>query len=227
MTLSELKQRRRAMPYWIAIACATPAVALIYLDTEAFQKVQVIVALMALIFAFGYNGFGVRDRYWQRENENYVGQTIRNGLITLIPDSADVTPAEEVKIREWEIFKQLTGVFWEAVDSDERISRYKPHFYENGFLYTTAIDAWIVTSISGLGYTIWAIASGNFFALLVAVFLILVSVTSRYVFVVRYRKAHVSMAAEQIDLIQRLKGKEVSERFLNLIIEMRKEKLTT
>jgi len=52
----------------------------------------------------------------------------------MVPKDLAVTESEKQDLLQREIFRELTGVFWEAVDRSERPRSHKEYFYSNGIV---------------------------------------------------------------------------------------------
>jgi hypothetical protein len=160
----------------------------------------------------------VPEPRWKREMDQYVGAQIRNSLISLVPSELAITPAERERLANSEIYKKLTGVFWEAIDQDDVLSKLKEHFYSNGIVYSTAIDVFLLFLPFGFCYVIeWLIVSDTVL-LYPAGFLIFVALISRWIAIPRARRRHLELSAEQLDLLKRRKGDFVGERFRQIVM---------
>jgi triacylglycerol esterase/lipase EstA (alpha/beta hydrolase family) len=120
-----------------------------------------------------------------------------------------------------EIYKTLTGVFWEAVDSNDVLRAQKQHFYSNGLAYSTAIDAFLMFTSAGLCYGFAWIVLGDLALGLSAIFFILIGLICKVVAIPRARQRHLELSAEQLDLLRRKQGGFVTDRFREIVQEWR------
>ncbi len=147
----------------------------------------------------------------------YVGVQIRNSLIGLVPQELAITADERERLANSEIYKQLTGVFWEAVDQDELLSKLKEHFYSNGIIYSTAIDVFLLFMAFGFCYVTGWLVLNDIALLYPAGFLIFVALIAKWIAIPRARRRHLELSAEQLDLLKRRKGDFVAERFRQIV----------
>ena len=219
MTLSDLGKLRLTAPFVIAEACAVPYVILESGSTLA-------AGLIALVVAGIYVSFGLRNILWRRETDKYVGSQIRETLLALIPADLQVTDDEKATLSREDIFKQLTGVFWEAIDRDTQLTAHKQHFYRNGFVYTTAIDTAILSLLGGvvyLGVSVWQQEAG---VAAVGVGMVVVSALAYLVALPSARQRHLSLSAEQLDLLRRNQRDFIEARFREIILARRAGRAT-
>ena len=188
------------------------------------KVIQFVVLPASLIIAFFYSMMRLRDSEWFRELDRHVGALIRTELISLIPADLDITDDEKSHLRDKEIWKKLTGVFWEAIDSDSELVKQKEHFYANGIFYTTAIDLYILLPVVSLLYSgLWFYRQVPLF-LICSIACIAIGLVSRVFFLPSRRRRHLELSGEQLDLLKRRKRDFISERFRNIVTEWRVEK---
>jgi hypothetical protein len=227
MTKSDLEKWRFSVPFLVASAAALPIVALLFKDPVAEAKVIKFAVLPACwLAAYLYSAMKLRNTHWFRELNAHVTEQIRTELIKLVPSDLEVTQEEKKELREKEIWKKLTGVFWEAVDSDSDLIRHKEHFYANGVFYTTAIDLYIVLTCAAIIYLglCWYLQDFRFF---VGAFIsLVVALLSRFLVLPSCRKWHLELSSEQLDLLKRKKRDFVRDRFREIVVEWRKERQT-
>jgi hypothetical protein len=129
MTLDSLQSRRKALPFLIAIACILP----LLVHSGGLQPVLLRYSLAALAIGltvpFFYVTLKLREPRWNREQEEHVRAQIRSSLITLIPKDLNVTAEEKNQLESAEIYKTLSGVFWDTINQDELLRAQKEQFY--------------------------------------------------------------------------------------------------
>jgi triacylglycerol esterase/lipase EstA (alpha/beta hydrolase family) len=226
MTLNSLQSWRKALPFLIAIACIVPV--LIHsggLEAIPLRYTLIAVAL-ALIVPFFYVVLKLREPSWNRELEAHVRSQIRNSLITLIPNDLNVTAEEREQLKNTEIYKDLSGVFWDTVSKDELLRAQKEHFYSNGLEYTTVIDVFLLLRFFGICYAGISLLLGDATLFVWGAVLVGVALAAKWLAIPRARKEHLKLSAEQLELLKREKGDYVSERFRNIVLEWRKAQST-
>ena len=181
MTLGELQWWRKIVPFFVFTFCIlpwfvikSPAVA------QAAVPLKVIVSALAELAAFFYVTLDARRPLWKGENEAYVGRQIRAGLLGMLPEDLGVTDVERRDLAQREIFRTLTGVFWEAVDRNPVLISHKEHFYSNGLEYTTSIDVYLICGFSGFCYAVASLVLADVRQAYVAAFLIVIALASRF-----------------------------------------------
>jgi Alpha/beta hydrolase family len=218
MTLSQLQLWRKAVPFFITFFCLLPWF-LVRQDsfTQAQMPYTITVLAVGLVAPFLYVVLKLRDPRWKREMAEYVGAQIRNSLITLIPQDLQLSTTEREQLANSEIYKELTGVFWEAIDQSDVLRAQKEHFYSNGIEYSTAIDVFHLARFFGLCYLTASIIFGEVSLFLVGAFLASVAMIARWFAIPRARRHHLALSAEQLDLLRREKGDFVADRFRQIV----------
>jgi hypothetical protein len=225
MTLEQLHWWRRMVPFGIATGCILPFVISQNSLDDAERINQVIVPAIAAIIAFLYIGLQVREVIWKPEREK-LGPRIRAALFVLLPNDLDVTP-DEWMVLHGETYKRLNGVFWEAVDRDPHLRAQKQHFYSNGIVYTTAIDAFLICGLSAVCYIVaYFFVSPRQIALLVwAGVLVVLAFLSWALILPGARKKHFALSDEQLDLVRRHQKEFIENRFRDIVLTHRRERL--
>jgi len=225
MTKSDLEKWRFRTPFFIVSTAVIPIVIVLFGNPDAETRIiQFLVLPVSWLFAFFYSAMKLRDKKWHRELDQHVGAQIRAELLPLIPDSLGVTEEEKERLKKWEIFKKLTGVFWEAIDSDDELVRQKEHFYANGVYYTAAIDLYIISpGMSLIYFCVWLL-TGDALLVIGGFLCLLVAPLSRIVLLPRIRQHHLDLSNEQLDQVKRKKRDFISDRFRSIVIEWRAEK---
>lgn len=222
MTLSELKQLRFRAPYVIATAFAL----LFFLITLPLDKAQaanaVVVWLVAMLAAYLYGGLEIGRGLWKHEMRHVIGPQIQNVLIDMVPADLNVTPQERQILLQDEVYKSLTGVFWEAVDRDPQVSALKPHFYANGAVYSTAIDVYVLGLLFAVLYTFAFLVTWRSAFLVVTLALVLLALISRWAIVPLRRRKHLALSMQQLDLLRRNQRPFIEGRYRDLVIERRR-----
>jgi hypothetical protein len=200
-----------------------PGFLLIYHDLREVELAnKLIIPAIAGIATFLYVGLNIRGPYWEEEIETYLGPQIREALFELIPRDLGVSDSERDLLLRRETFRRLTGVFWEAIDRDQTLNAHKPHFYSNGFIYTTAIDVNLICSIGGMIYIIASAPTRDPHFIIVGVVLLLFAICSKLFVTPRARRRHQELSAEQLDLLRRNQADYVGRRFREIILERRR-----
>lgn len=223
MTLNDLQQWRKKVPYFIAVACVLPWFLFRSKSlADAATPVQLLVPTVALLIAFLYVNLKVRDPMWKREKETYVGTQIRDSLMALIPNDLEVTPMERDQLAKSQIYRELTGVFWEAVEQSDLLRAHKEHFYSNGIEYTTTIDAFLMCAFFGFCYAVASLILHDVVLAYVAAVLIVIALVCKFVGIPRARRRHLELSTEQLELLRRERGNFVVGRFREIVLGWRR-----
>ena len=217
MTLSDLQKWRKAMPFIIAVLCVLPWIVFRFQSLGA----SIVVLIVAVATGFFYVTLKIREPRWKLEMEKYVGTQIRNNLIALVPADLAISPEERQQLTETEIYRKLTGVFWEAVDQNPALRAHKEHFYSNGIEYSTEIDVFLLCRAFGICYLVAGLAFNDIFLLSTGGILILIALISRYVAIPRARQHHLDLSDEQLGLLRREMGGFVVDRFRQIVVSWR------
>ncbi len=220
MTLNSLHFWRKALPF-IAVACIIPL--LVHsggLDSIPLRYTLAASAL-ALAVPFFYITLKMREASWNREMEGYVRSQIRDSLITLIPEDLKVTAEEREQLKHAEIYKHLSGVFWDTINQDELLRAQKEHFYSNGLEYSTAIDVFLLLRFFGAGYVGLSLLLGDSLLFLCGAGFVAIALGAKWFAIPRVRQRHLQLSIEQLDLLRRQKGEYVSTRFREIVLEWR------
>jgi hypothetical protein len=225
MTYSELDKWRKVVPFAIFAFCILPWF-LVSSKSLADAKLanDLIVPAIALVAAFFYVGFNFRRPLWDRENDAHVRKQIRDGVLDLIPRDLAVSENERHDL-QGEVFKELTGVFWEAIDGNDVLRSHKEHFYSNGIVYSTSIDAFLICGFAGLVYIVISFILAEAKFAYWGAGLIAIAVGSRILVTPRTRARHMELSREQLDLLRRERGDFVSNRFSEIIASWRRERI--
>src|SRR5271157_433528 len=226
MTHSDLDKWRKYVPFAIIASCILPWF-WVRSGSLADAKLanEIVVPAVALVAAFFYVGSDFRRSCWKREIDAHVGKQIRDGLLDLIPKDLAVSENERHDL-QGEVFKELTGVFWEAIDGNEVLRSHKEHFYSNGIVYSTSIDVFLICGLAGLIYAVMSLVFAEVNFALVGAVLIAIAVGSRILVTPRKRARHMELSREQLDLLRRQRGDFVSNRFREIVATWRSERLT-
>jgi hypothetical protein len=226
MTKNDLDTWRKRIP-WVLFALIFSPFILGNSGSETDFKRNVEYTIPALAFAatFFYVGADVRRWLWKREIDAHVGEQIRNALLKLVPDDLEMTEAEKKELLDREIFRELTGVFWEAVDRDEVLRSHKEHFYSNGIVYSTSIDVVIIFALATIGYGVLYFVTRDIRWGIWGTVAILTALASGLFVTPSRRRRHLVLSTEQLDLLSRNQFQFVSERFREIIINWRKQRI--
>jgi hypothetical protein len=221
MTLETLHKLRFYGPGAICLAAATPLVYFSVPETMRGSVLQWILPVIAGAIGLLYSGFHLRDWLWVEEKRHWVVEQIRQEFLKMIPDDLEVTPEERTKLAQEEIYKELTGVFWEAIDSYPELVAQKQFFYQNGFMYTGAIDlALILPVFATVYYAAFVFGFGKVHSFFATGCLFIALLASCFG-VPNFRRRHLAFSSEQLDLIHRRRREFVEQRFREIITEWR------
>jgi hypothetical protein len=226
MTLGELQSWRKRVPWFIFSLCVLPWFFISsksLADAELYSKTLVPIA--ALLGAYFYTGSDFRRSLWKREKDAHVGKQIQDALLSMVPKDLAITERETQDLLQKEIFRELTGVFWEAVDRSDRLREHKEHFYSNGIVYSTSIDVFLIGGLAGFVYAVAFWVTRKIDLAYVAAFFIAVALASRILVTPRRRKRHLVLSAEQLDLLRREQSEFVSSRFREIIVGWRRDRV--
>jgi hypothetical protein len=222
MTLSELHKARWAFPYFIFLLCVLPLFVLPSKSlADADIRVKIIASALALLLCGAYVGLGLRKARWKQEMNKYVGKQIRARLLDMIPKDLEVTADERLQLAGSEVYKDLTGVFWEAIDRNQVLRSHKEHFYSNGTIYSTSIDVFLICGFAGFCYAITAVLLSDNSVAYTAAVSILIAVVSGAFAIPRARREHLKLSAEQLDLRGREESDFVSKRYREIVLGWR------
>jgi len=223
MSLSDLEKWRKYVPVVIVTSCLLPWFIIRSKNlAEAKLANDIIVPVLALLVAFFYVSLDLRRPRWKREIDMHVGKQIRAGLLDMVPKHLDVTQSERRDLGKSEVFKELTGVFWEAIDKSELLKSHKEHFYSNGIVYSTSIDVFLICGFAGFCYAVASLVLADINQAYAAAFLIAIALASRVFATPRARNRHMTLSNEQLDLLRREEGDFVSNRFQEIVVGWRR-----
>jgi pimeloyl-ACP methyl ester carboxylesterase len=218
MTLRDLQSKRKRIPWIISLTCILPWFCIRPTDLEQAGLLGVLALVgPAVVTAFLYVIANIREPRWRREMDGRLGTQIKNALIALAPADLQITDVERSELLNSEIYKKLTGIFWEAVDQSELLVAQKEHFYSNGFLYSTALDAFLLLRFYGVCYAIASIFLGDPRIFLVSLCLMCLAFVIRWIGMSRARQQHLELSREQLELLVRDKGDFVASRFRDIV----------
>lgn len=225
MTHSDLDKSRKYVPFAIFALCLLPWF-VIRSGNLADAKLanEIVAPAFALVAAFFYVGSDFRRSRWKREIDAHVGKQIRDRLLDLIPGDLAVSENERHEL-QGEVFKELTGVFWEAIDGNEVLRSHKEYFYSNGIVYSTSIDVYLICALVGFVYAVMSLVFAEVKFAYVGAGLIAIAEGSRMLVTPRKRARHMELSREQLDLLRRERGDFVSNRFREIIASWRKERV--
>jgi hypothetical protein len=225
MTHAELDKWRKYVPFALFGLCIFPWFLFRSKSlAEAKLANELIVPILAMVAAFFYVGLDLRRPYWKREVEAHVGKQIREALLDMIPKDLAVTEGERQNLKG-EVFRELTGVFWEAIDGSEALKSHKEHFYSNGIVYSTSLDVYLICSFAGLIYAVMSLVSANVSLAYVSAALIIVALVSRVWITPRRRAIHMALSREQLDFLRREQSDFVCDRFREIVTSWRLKRL--
>lgn len=219
----DLRKWRSNSPRIIALLCIAPlAVRLGLLAFDEKLVWSILVPAFGLVVLYFYEALDLRGPLWKEEMNEHVGKQIKDKLIELIPPELTLTEQERQHLRDKEIMKRITGVFWEAIDADSQLAGHKEAFYNNGKFYSTAFDLVIICGPLGFLYLIGLNFDISVFYVVMSVTLLSVALFAWYCLIPKLRAKHLELSAEQLDQLKRKQGAFVRENFERLITEMRK-----
>jgi hypothetical protein len=222
MTFETLGKWRLFAPGFICAAATTPGMFFLSIqETGRGQLLQYFLPVITGLIGLLYSGLHLRNCLWKRENAEWVGKQIRQEFLEMIPSDLSVTDAEEKRLSEREIHKELGGVFWEAIDGYPELAAQKQFFYKNGFLYTSAIDATLILPWFAIAYYVVFFCGYGRIHTFFATICLFVAWLACSVIVPICRRRHLALSSEQLDLIRRRRREFVENRFREIIIEWR------
>jgi Flp pilus assembly protein TadB len=222
MTKSDLFTWRKRAPVFIFGACLLPWFVSNAKNLEEAKLIsELLLPIVAVIAGFFYVGLDVSRSRWKSEQEAHVGKQIREALIDMVPKDLGVTESEKKALAEREVFRDLTGVFWEAVDKNESLRSLKEHFFSNGIVYSVSIDVYIICSFFAFLYAVASLLTRRPEYAYVAVLCVIVALLSRFWVTPTKRKRHLELSAEQLELLRREQSDFVSKRFREIVIGWR------
>jgi hypothetical protein len=221
MTLETLHKLRLFGPGTICLAASTPLVYFSLPENMRGSVLQWILPVITGAVGLLYSAFHLRDWLWEAEKRQWVGEQIRQEFLKMIPDDLRVTPEERTRLAREEIYKELTGVFWEAIDSYPELIAQKQFFYQNGFMYSCAIDIALILPFFALAYyAAFFFGFGKIHAFF-ATGCLLIAFLSSCCVVPTFRRRHLALSSQQLDLIRRRRGEFVEQRFREIITNWR------
>jgi hypothetical protein len=218
MTLSELQSGRRVSPWVISLLCIAPWFAVRQEDLSLARGVVTLALVgFGVVTAYFYGALDVRGPRWSREMDRYLGTPIREALIPLAPSDLKLSEEERERLLRTEIYKELTGVFWQAVERNPVLAAQKQHFYSNGFLYSTALDVYILLRFFGAFYAIFAVILNSSTLFLVGLALMGIGFVTRSIGFSRARDHHLLLLGQQLDTLKSEEGNFVAARFRAIV----------
>jgi hypothetical protein len=223
MSLDELERRRKSVPVYIFAACALPWIWITAQNAGQFKFYHdILFPVIAVSVGFFYDGLNFRGVLWDDEMEIYIRPQIRKAILDLVPADLAITETEKRRLSEKEIYKKLTGVFWETVDENPQLKDQKQHFYSNGIGYSTSCDVSIICYVFAIFFYGGAVlATRRIEFWYAAALLLAVAILSAELVTPRYRARHLNLSKEQLELIRRAHSASVAKKFRAIILEWR------
>jgi hypothetical protein len=226
MTHSDLDKWRKYVPFVIFGLCILPWFVVRSKNLADIKLAnELIVPVLALVAAFFYVGFDLRRSRWKAEIDAHIGKQIRDAILDIVPKDLAVSTTERQEL-QGQVFKELTGVFWEAIDASDVLRSHKEHFYSNGVIYSTSIDVYLICGFAAFIYAAISFLGGEVRFAYVAALLIVLAVASRALVTPRRRAIHMELSREQLDLLTREKSDLVANRFREIVGRWRKARIT-
>lgn len=226
MTLSELVKSRQTVPYVIAGIGLLPLLIVGQPAPEGGGITKPLVAGLSIAIAFFYSLFGVRDVVWDYELDKKIHPLIKRGILRLVPADLDMTDEELAEVSRRDILKKNTGIFWETVDGNPRLSELKQHHYANGHKYTAAIDAVLLCGLAAVLYLVYFLVSFRTAWLGVAVVYAIISFGAYQIALLRYRRRHQEITQEQVERLEQLCKAPVQDRLRAIVLQRRAARST-
>jgi len=227
MTHGDLDTWRKRVPWFIFFLCVLPW---FWINSKSLEeakvRIEIFVPIAAMVATYFYVGSDFRRSRWKKEIDAHVGKQIRVALLGMVPGDLAVTDGEKQELLNREVFRELTGVFWEAIDQSPVLRSHKEHFYSNGIIYSTSIDVFIICSLAGTGYWVASLVMRKADLAYVGGFFILVALASAVFVTPRRRARHLALSAEQLDLLRREQSEFVSNRFRQIIVGWRTKRMS-
>jgi hypothetical protein len=226
MTLSDLNAWRKRVPWFIFALCILPW---FWIKSKSLGETKLysetIVPVAAVVATYFYVGSDFRRSLWKREIDAHVGKQIRQALLDMVPPDLAVTERERQDLLQREVFRELTGVFWEAIDRSELLRSHKEYFYSNGIVYSTSIDVFVICGLAGFVYGVAFLIMGKPDLAYVSALSVAIALASRAFVTPRTRARHLALSAEQLDLLRREQSGFVSNRFREIIAGWRRQRV--
>jgi pimeloyl-ACP methyl ester carboxylesterase len=222
MTLNTLQFGRKVLPFLISFCCVIPS---LLLHSGGFSSIPfrytLIAFSLATIVPFFYVVLKMREPRWNREMEEFVRAQIRRSLITLIPSDLNITDVEREQLSRTEIYKKLSGVFWDTINETDVLRMQKEQFYSNGLEYSTEIDVFLLSRFFGIFHLCLSVVLGDPALFFLGAALIAIGLVTRWFAIPRARQQHLVLSAEQLALLKKEKGEYVSGRFRDIVLAWR------
>jgi O-acetyl-ADP-ribose deacetylase (regulator of RNase III) len=167
--------------------------------------------------AYFYNVLDIRGSRWRREMDQYLGTPIRAALISLAPADLNLTDEERDRLLQSEIYKELNGVFWEAVERSAVLTAQKPHFYSNGFGYSTALDVYLLLRFFGVLYGLFAVLLNEPWLFVIGLCLTAFSMLTKWLGFSHARRRHLALSQQQLETIRREQRDFVAGQFRTIV----------
>jgi hypothetical protein len=206
----------------ISGAAATPAVFLLK-ATEGgrLNVLQFLIPVIGAAVGALYLAIGGRDWLWNPEKKDNVRRQITEGFLKMIPPDLMLTYSERQRLAEAELTKELTGVFWEAIDGDPHLKEGKQFFYKNGLVYTSIIDAALLLPVFAFFYCLLGVSGAGTAYVFVGLLYFALTLIALFVGLPKCRAKHMLLSREQLDELSRSRADFVEARFRKIITEWR------
>ena len=222
MTKESLEKIRFLTPIGIAIFATTLGVIFLPFDERRLETWQKwIIPVLAGAFGALYSALGVRLWHWKRELDQHVGKQIRNAFVSMIPEDIGITPNEKLRLFEKAVWKELTGIFWETIDSDQYLISQKPFFYANGAYYSGAIDCYIIMTFFSLVYLALYFWGFGIVCVVLAAACIATALMGRFFVLPIRRKKHLALSDEQLEVMRQNRLKQIQDKIRQIVREWR------
>jgi hypothetical protein len=222
MTLETLEKYRLFAPSFICTSASIPGIFFLPMSAAGRSYVlQYVLPVIAALAGALYAALNLRAWLWEPEKRLWVGQQIRQEFLKMIPADLNITAKERNRLDREEIHKTLGGVFWEAIDGYPELAAQKQFFYKNGLLYTSAIDAALMLPFAAVAYYAAFFLGFGKIHTFFATGCLLVAWLACIVALPQFRRRHLALSSEQLDLIRRRRRDFVEQRFRELIIQWR------
>jgi len=222
MNLEDLRTYRRRAPGVLIVLGALPLVAYFTEIDPRENLADSTVAVVATLFCSHlYTALRMRNKVWRWELDAHVGAQIEKSILSLAPASLEMSDPEREFVRS-NVRGRTSGIFWQAIDRDERMRDKKSFFYENGQDYTTAVDLLLIAGFYVPVGVIFFIATQNTRFLWCVFVYVAIALFSALVLLPAARREHIKLSKEQLSEVKQFQAPFVAERIAQLVDQFRK-----
>lgn len=222
MNLEDLRAYRRRAPGVLIVLGSLPLVAYFTeIDPRKNLADSTVAVVAALFCSHLYTALRIRNKVWRSELDANVGAQIEESILSLAPADLNMSKSEETFVRS-NVRRRTTGIFWQAVDRDDRMRDKKSFFYENGQDYTTAVDLFLIAGFYVPVSGVFFLATQNTRFLWCVGVYAAIALFAVFVLLPAARREHIKLSREQLAEVKQFQVTFVSERIVQLVDQYRK-----